>query len=146
MAVTAIVFNNLKLKLLDSSTKISWTTDTIKLAAVGAGWTPEIDSADFWDDISANESTGTGYTAGGATLANPTAAVVGASDLAKFDADDVSWTISSAFAARYFVLYKDTGSGATSPIIGYIDPGALYSLANGTVTITWNASGVITIA
>lgn len=145
MAVTATIYNNYKLKLFDSSTKISLATDTIKLAAVTSSYTPDIDTHDFWDDVAGNESTGTGYSAGGATLANVTAAVVGASDLAKFDADDVTWTISSAFSARYLVLYKSTGNNATSPLIGYIDLGSTYSLASGTVSLTWSASGVLTI-
>lgn len=143
---TATAYNNFKLKLFDSSTKISWTTDTIKLAAVTSSYTPDIDTHDFWDDVVANEASGTGYTAGGATLTNPTAAVVGASDLAKFDADDVSWTISSSFSARYFVLYKSTGNNATSPLIGYIDYGSTLALSSGTVTVTWSASGVVTIS
>ena len=142
---TATLYNNYKLKLFDSSTKIDLSSDTIKLAAVTSSYTPNIDTHDFWDDVSANEASGTGYTAGGATLANKSAAVVTASDLAKFDADDVTWTISSAFSARYLVLYKSTGNSATSPLIGYIDLGTTYSLASGTITLTWSASGVLTI-
>lgn len=142
---TATVYNNYKLKLFDTSTKINLLADTIKLAAVTSSYTPDIDTHDFWDDVVANEASGTGYTAGGATLANVSGAVVGASDLAKFDSDDVSWTISSAFSARYFVLYKATGNNATSPLIGYIDYGSTLSLSSGTVTVTWNAAGVLTI-
>lgn len=146
MAVTSTLYNNFKLKLIDSSTKINFAADTIKCALVTASYTPDIDTQDFWDDVSANEASGTGYSAGGATLANPTVAVVGASDLAKFDADDVSWTISSALSARYGVLYKSTGTAGTSPLIGYIDFGSTYSLASGTITITWSASGVLNIS
>lgn len=146
MAVTATVYNNFKLKLIDSSTKINFASDTIKLALVTSSYTPDIDTQDFWDDVSANEASGTGYTAGGATLASPTVAVVAASDLAKFDADDVSWTISSALSTRYAVLYKSTGTASTSPLIGYIDLGATTSLSAGTLTFVWSASGVLTIA
>jgi hypothetical protein len=142
---TAILFNNYKLKLFDSSTKINLVGETIKLAAVKSTYTPDIDAHDFWDDVSAEESSGTGYTAGGATLANKTGAVVGASDLGKFDADDIVWTITSAFSARYLVLYKSTGTPSTSPLIGYIDLGATYSFTTGTLTVTWSASGVLTI-
>lgn len=146
MAVTATVYNNYKLKCIDNSTKIALGTDTIKVALVTSSYTPDIDTHDFWDDVSANEASGTGYTAGGATLANPTVAVVGASDLAKFDADDVVWTISSALSARYAVIYKATGTASTSPLIAYIDLGATYSLASGTLTLTWSVSGILTVS
>ena len=146
MATTGTVYNNYKLKLFNTSTKIDLEADTIKLAAVTTSYTPDIDAHDFWDDIVANEASGTGYTAGGATLGTKTAAVVGASDLAKFDAADVSWTITSSFTYRYFVLYKSTGNNATSPVIGYFDTGASQTITNGTVTVTFHADGVLTIA
>jgi hypothetical protein len=137
---TATLFNNYKLKLMDTSAKIDLVTDTIKLALVKSTYTPTIDTHDFWDDIVAEESSGTGYTAGGATLANKSVAIDTGADQAEFTADNVSWTISSALSARYAVLYKSTGNNATSPLIGYIDLGTTYSLASGTLTITWSAT------
>ena len=41
----------------------------VKLALMGTGYTYD-DTHDFWDDISANEYGGTGYTAGGTEIAN----------------------------------------------------------------------------
>lgn len=146
MAVTSTVYNYYKVKLMDSSTKINLAGDTIKLALVTSSYTPNIDTDQYWSDVSTNEATGTGYTAGGYTLTTPTVTLVAASDLAKFDADDVVWTISSALSARYAVLYKSTGTSSTSPLIGYVDFGSTYSLSSGTLTITWSASGVLTIA
>lgn len=145
MSATITIFNSFKLKGYDSSTKIDLANDTIKVALLTASYTPDIDAHDFFNDVSANESSGTGYTAGGATLANPTWAVVTASDLAKFDADNTAWTISSALSARYAVIYKSTGTASTSPLIGYVDLGSTYSLASGTLTLAWNASGIITV-
>lgn len=144
MAVTATLYNPFKKKIVDG-TNIDLDSDTIKIALVGSGYTPAIDTHDFWDDVVANESSGTGYTAGGATLSNITLSVDTTNDRAVFDADNVSWTISSALAARYAVIYKSTGDNATSPLIGYIDLDALYSLASGTLTITFHATGILTI-
>lgn len=143
---TATIYNSYKTKLLDASTKINLASDTIKLALVTSSYTPNIDTHDFWDDVSANESSGTGYTAGGKTLANPVVSTDTTNDRGKFDADDVSWTISSALSARYGVLYKSTGTPSTSPLIGYIDFGSTYSLSSGTLTITWSANGALTIS
>lgn len=141
---TITIYNSFKKKGYDGS-DIDLVNDTIKVALLTASYTPDIDVHDNFDDVSAQESSGTGYTAGGATLANPTLAVVTASDLAKFDADDVSWTISSALSTRYAVIYKSTGTPSTSPLVAYIDFGSTYSLAAGTFTLTFNASGILTI-
>lgn len=142
---TGSLYGNFLLKGYDSSTKIDLSADTIKAMLVTSSYTPDIDAHDFINDASANEASGTGYTAGGATLANKTLAYVGASNLVKFDADDASWTISSALSARYCILYKDTGNAATSPVIGYIDFGSTFSLSSGTLTVTFNASGIATL-
>jgi hypothetical protein len=145
MAFNLVLYNSFKLKGYDSSTKIDLDNDTIKVALLTASYTPDIDVHDFFDDVSANESSGTGYTAGGNTLANTSWAVVTASDLAKWDADDTSWTISSALSARYIVLYKSTGTSSTSPLIAYGDLGSTYSLASGSISVAWNASGILTL-
>lgn len=142
---TATLYNAFKKKIVDGS-NINLASDTIKAALVQAAYTPNIDTDDFWNNASANEASGTGYSAGGATLANVALTIDTTNDLAKFDADDVVWTISSALVARYILLYKSTGNSATSPLIGYIDLGANYALSAGTLAIVWNASGILTIS
>jgi hypothetical protein len=97
------------------------------------------DTDDFFDDVT--EITGTGYTAGGITLTSPTVTYDTASDQVRLDAADVSWT-SSTISARYIVIYKSTGSAATSPLIAYIDLGSAQSTTNGTWAITWHADGI----
>jgi hypothetical protein len=52
--------------------KIDFLNDTVKLALMGAGYTPAIGADTFWNDILANEISGTGYTAGGQAIASPT--------------------------------------------------------------------------
>lgn len=143
---TSTLYNSFKTKLIDSSTKINFASYTIKVALVTASYTPDIDTHDFWDDVSANEASGTGYTAGGATIANPAVTTDTTNNKGKFDGDDVMWTISSALSARYAVMYKSTGTSSTSPLVGYIDFGSTYSLSSGTLTITWSANGALTIA
>jgi hypothetical protein len=41
-----------------------------------------------------------------------------------FDAADPTWTAVSGAAVVAYVLYKDTGVAATSPLIGYFDTAA----------------------
>ena len=66
-----------------------------------------------------------------------------ASNTLQLDAADVVWS-SSTITARYVVLYKDTGTSATSQLIAYFDLGADVSSTAGAFTITWDATGVLT--
>lgn len=52
--------------------KIGFLTDTINLALMGSGYSPNPGADTFWNDISSNEITGTGYSAGGQAIASPT--------------------------------------------------------------------------
>ena len=123
--------------------EIDWDTDTIKVALVTSSYTPNQDTHDYWDDVSANETSGSGYTAGGATLGSKTITQDDATNKQTFDAADVSWA-SSTITARYAVIYKSTGTASTSPLIGYVDFGTDQSSSAGTFTISWSASGIFT--
>ncbi len=121
--------------------RVDWVGDTIKVMLCTSSYTPDQDAHDFKDDIT-NEITGTGYTAGGATLGSKTLTYVGASNKLVLDAADTSWTTAS-FTARYAVVYKDTGSAATSPVLGYVDFTTDQTVTAATFTITWDADGVL---
>lgn len=123
--------------------EVDWDTDTIKVALVSSSYTPNQDSHDYWDDVSSYEVTGTGYTAGGATLGSKTVGYTSGTNVTKFDAADVSWT-SSTITARYAVVYLSTGSSSTSPLIAYVDFGSDQSSSSGTFSISWSASGIFT--
>lgn len=118
--------------------------DTIRLCLLADTWTPSIDSNDFWNDISANEISGTGYSAGGATLANKSVTADNTDDEGVFDADDVTWT-TATFTARYAVLVLWTGVSSTSNLIGYWDFGANRSPSGVDFTIQFNAEGIINL-
>ena len=103
-----------------------------------------IDSHVFFSDIT-NEVSGTGYTAGGAALANRTATQDNTNDLAYFDADDTSWPTSTISAIRYVIIYKDTGTPSSSPLVGYIDLVTDHSSSADTFLLTWDAAGIFKI-
>jgi len=138
MATTAL-YTKFPAKALNG--EIDFDTDTIKVALVTSSYTPDQDAHDYWDDVSANEASGTGYTSGGATLGSKTVTQDNATNKQTFDAADVSWT-SSTVTARYAVIYKSTGTASTSPLIAYVDFGSNQSSSAGTFQITWNASGI----
>jgi len=141
MAVTAKLYSNFPHLLLEDGLAGSILSQTIKVALCTSSYAPNQDSHDYFDDIT-NEVTGTGYTAGGATLGSKTCTVSG--KVTTFDAADTSWT-SSTITARYAVIYFASGTAGTSLLIGYIDFGADQSSSSGTFQITWNASGIFTI-
>lgn len=141
MAVTAKLYGLTQRDQWGSS-PINWTSDTIKVALTTSSYTPDQDTHDFFNDVT-NEVSGTGYSAGGATLTTPTKTYTGATNVVKFDADDTSWS-SSTITARLAVVYKSTGTGSTSPLILYMDFGADVSTTNGTFQITWDSAGLWT--
>jgi hypothetical protein len=143
MAVSANLYGNVVGKAFNK--EIDLDTDTIKVALLTSGYTPAQDTDTYWADVSSHEASGTGYTAGGATLASKTVAYTAASNTFTFDAADTSWT-GATVTARYAVIYDaQTGSAATEPLLAFVDFGADQTATAGTFTITWNASGIFTI-
>lgn len=90
-------------------------------------------------DVDTNEVSGTGYTAGGETL---TTKSVTQAATTKFDADDTVWTVVTV-TTSHLVLYDVT---ATSNLIASLDFGGSQVLVGVNFTISWNASGIITLA
>lgn len=123
-------------------------TGTLKCALVTSAYTPNQNLHDFWDDVSANEVTGTGYTAGGNAAATPTVTTDGAG-LVTFDAaDPATWTqnaggFSNAVRA---ILYYDTTVASTSQLVCYSDAFTAGGNVAGDFTISFDAAGIFTSA
>lgn len=123
-------------------------THVLKLGLVDDTITPlaTIESP-TWGDYSANEVATTGnYTADGETLTFSVATRWAEADgVGTLDADDL--TISqdgSGFTdAHWGILYNDTA--ASDQAIGFLDLGGPVSEQDGDVTISWNASGILTV-
>ena len=95
-----------------------------------------------FDDISATQTSGTGYTAGGTSLQTVTWTLSGG--VVEFDADDTSWA-SATFTADFAVI-----RGASSTSSGYLvcalDFGGTQSVNNGTFTVQYNSAGIIQLS
>lgn len=143
MAVSAKWFGKALLNQF-GATPVNWTSDTIKVALCTSSFTPDQDVMDFYDDLTNELPSANGYTAGGATLANCAKTYTAGTNVIKLDADDVTWA-SSTITARYAVIYKDTGTPSTSPLMGYVDFGTDYVSTGGPFVITWDAAGIFTI-
>lgn len=124
---------------------VDFDTDTIKLALCTSTYTPSATTHAAFNSVT-NEVSGTNYTSGGMTLTSPT--VADSSGTITFDAADYTFSQSaSGFAnARYGVIYKSTGTAATSTLICYIDFGADKGNVDGDFTVSFNASGIATWA
>jgi hypothetical protein len=123
---------------------IDLDTDTIHVALVTSSYSPNQDSHDFFDDVT-NEVSGTGYTAGGAALANKAVTADNTDNEGVFDADDVTWG-SSTITARGAVLYKKRGGASSADeLICYIDFGSDKSSSAGNFTIQWAAEGILNL-
>ncbi|WP_280319815.1 hypothetical protein [Nocardia wallacei] len=124
--------------------EIDFNSDTIKAMLCTSAYTPDQDTHQYKSDVT-NEITGTGYTAGGVTLANCTISYDGATNTLKLDCDDFSWT-GATFTARNLVIYDSTpGSDATRPLIMYVTFAADIPVTSSTFSVTVNAGGLCTV-
>lgn len=90
---------------------LSWTADTIKVILVDtAAYTANFSTHEYLSDIS-----GSAIIAGPVTLTSKTA-TGGAADAA-----DSTFTSVSGASIEAIIIYKDTGTAGTSPLIAYID-------------------------
>lgn len=119
-----------------------------KIALVTNSYTPDQGVHDFWNDASANEVSGTNYTAGGNVISTPTITMSGAGLLTFDAADPATWSQhASGFSnARYAILYRDTGTASTSELIAYNNFGSDKGNVSGDLTVSLDASGIWTQA
>jgi hypothetical protein len=133
------IYDCLKEDLMVGAVNLGSGGDTIKVGLLD-------DSHAFsaansaWADVSANEISGTGYTAGGVTLGSQAVSV--ASNTAKFDAADTEWT-SASFTAYHAVIYDTTNSNS---LICSIDFGGAQTVSSGTFTIQWHTDGILSLS
>lgn len=125
--------------------EIDFDSDTIKVALLSSAYTPNQDSHDYWDDVSTNEVSGTGYTAGGKALTTKSVTYDAATNTVKFDADDVTWT-GSTITARYAVVYDDSGAtNGQKALIAYFDFTTDRASSNGEFVVRWGADGIFSV-
>lgn len=119
-----------------SGNPVNWISDPINCALVSSSYIPNQDTDQYWSVPKAFEITGTGYTAGGVTMTTAVGIVV-SPHIVPLLASNVSWPMAS-FTARYAIIYKVTGSAATSPLIGYADFGTDQNVSGGTFELAWD--------
>ena len=129
------LFPRWKQALLEFTANNNLSAGTVKVALVTAGYT--YSSTDqFYSSVSASV-VGTPQTIGSKTFTNGV-----------FDGGDVTFTAVSGSQVTKLVIYIDTGSAATSPLVAFIDTGVTnlpVTPNGGDILITWNASGIFAL-
>lgn len=121
--------------------RFAFQTDTLKCALLTSSHTPSAAHA-VLADVVADEVSGTGYTAGGATLSSVAWAATGTS--LALTAADQSWT-AATITARYAVIYAaKTVDGVDNPLIALLDFEEDRGVVGGTFTADLS-TGIVTV-
>lgn|SRR5574343_562956 len=110
--------------------QFNWNTDTIKAVLVDTGtYTVNLSAHEFLSDI----GTGARISTSGAFTGKVTTG--GAAD-----ANDITFTSVTGASIEAIVLYKDTGTDSTSPLIAFIDTatGLPITPNGGDIIVTWD--------
>jgi len=110
------------------SAAINYPSDTIKASLVSTGYTPNASTDEFFNTISAHVL---------ATLTLSSKSVAAGA----LDAGDLTFpAVASGSTAKAVVLWKDTGTSTTSPLLQYIDQITGFPLATngGDIAVQWD--------
>lgn len=125
-----------KEQLLQFTANNNLSAGTVKVALVDTGVYTYSSTDQFYSSVS-SAVVGTPQTIGSKTFTNGV-----------FDGADVTYTSVTGNSVEALVIYVDTGSAATSPLVAYIDTsvtGLPVTPNGGDITITWNASGIFAL-
>lgn len=132
------IYNNFKEQILLGELDLGSAADVIKVILV-TGHSLDIDLDVSYGDVSGDEESGTGYTAGGETLANQAVTQDNVNDRADLDGDDVTWTGLDVGTPNYAIMYDDTH--ASKYLI------AAWEIATasngGDYTLEWHTDGIL---
>lgn len=131
------IYNRFKANLMNK--EVDLEADTIKVALLDNNHSFSA-TDNQWSDVSANEISGTNYSAGGETLSGKS---VTQDTTTKWDADNVSW-LDAVISAYHAVIYDD--SLTNDDLICSIDFGGEVSVNDGEFRIEWDSSGIITLS
>lgn len=146
--MASILYNTGKKQILDGT--IDLANDTIKVALIGSGYTPDADHDDM-ADVNAEEvsddpgSYQPGFSGSGRkTLANKSIGQDDANDKAFFDNTvDLVWSNLDNVTVRWAVIYKHDTGDASSILIACLDSADFPKTANGAdFTLQFNTNGI----
>ena len=124
-----------KEQLLQFTADNNLSSGTVKVALVDTGTYTYSSAHQYLSSLTG--VVGTAQTIGSKTFTNGV-----------FDGADVTFSTVTGNSVEALVIYVDTGSSATSPLVAYIDTsvtGLPVTPNGGDIAITWNASGIFAL-
>ena len=128
MAITQTLTDTFLQDCLDGGHNLGNGGDTLKIALYTSSATLGATTSAY---TTSNEVSGTGYTAGGATLSSQAVAYDSTNQVAFFDAADPAFT-TATITARGALIYNNSKSNAS---IAVLDFGSDFTSTAGTFTI-----------
>lgn len=110
--------------------QINWMTDTVKVILVDTGaYTPQTAVHQYLSDIPTS-----------ARIAGPVTMAGKATTGGAADANDVTFAAVTGASIEAIIIYVDSGTEATSPLIAYIDTatGLPITPNGGDIIVTWD--------
>ena len=134
-----VLYDNFKLGQ-ENGNAIDLDTEGLTLALLTSAYVPNGATDTLWSGISANQVSGTGYTAGGEAVT--AASVALATGTVTFDIGDQTWSQNGAgFSNARIAVIKRTSDGR---LIAYHDMGSDKGNVAGDFTLQMDALGVFT--
>ena len=128
MAITQTLTDTFKQDCLDGAQNLGSGGNTLKIALYTSSASLGATTTAY---ATSNEVSGTGYTAGGATLSSQAVAFDSSNNVAYFDAADPAFT-TATITARGALIYNNSKSNAS---IAVLDFGSDFTSTAGTFTI-----------
>jgi hypothetical protein len=125
-----------KEQLLQFTANNNLSAGTVKVALIDTGLYTYSAADQFYTSATA-AAVSTPQTIGSKTFTNGV-----------FDGADVTFTAVTGSSVEALIIYVDTGTDSTSPLVAYIDTsvtGLPVTPNGGDITITWNASGIFAL-
>jgi len=125
-----------KEQLLQFTANNNLSAGTVKVALIDTGVYTYSAAHQFFSSAS-SASVGTPQTIGSKTFTNGV-----------FDGADVTYTAVTGNSVEALIIYIDTGTAGTSPLVAYIDTGVTnlpVTPNGGNISIVWNASGIFAL-
>lgn len=124
---------------------IAGVTGTLKMMFLNSTYVLDQDLHDFINDVSAAQVTGTGVAAGGVTIAGTAVTADATNNAGVLDFTDITGI---SVTACYGVLYVDTGTPATSPVLTITDfsEGQAVDVAVTSLVLASNGFAALTAA
>ena len=135
------LYQKWKEQLLQFTANNNLSAGTVKVALIdttsGTGGYTYSATDQFFSAVPGGAVIGTPQTLGSKTFTNGV-----------FDAGDVTFNAVTGNSVEALIIYIDTGTAGTSPLVAYIDSGVTnlpVTPNGGNISIVWNASGIFAL-